>query len=352
MKEALKPVSQKAVQLYIETEDKILFLLNQKLETSARLGHNSLSVETRLFIQGISALFCKTVAGLYEFSLYEHLKKEYTWFLSVLLNRNMSQKCFEHLLKEWDMGVHTFIRTEEANELVAPFMILQKCFSGLEKNKNVKSIELSDDYRPFFNCVIEKDREKAINEVFSLSKKGVSLETILTEMFPAVLEKIGELWQKNKISVVGQHVATDICNHVLMKIAEKSHKPSALPGKVITACVPGETHEMSCEILETFLETKGWCVQSMGHVAPHNDMLQSILEIKPDIIFFSVSMIARLSAARLILKDIRKLLPQAKIILGGNAAIAAQKELLLFSDAVVNNFAEGHQKALELIKNA
>ena len=101
-----------------------------------------------------------------------------------------------------------------------------------------------------------------------------------------------------------------------------------------------------------FLKLKGWDVRPTGQMSQHLDMLQVLLEIKPDVIFLSIGMIARLSSATAILTDVRKLLPQTKIILGGKAAVSAKKELLSSADAVAENFAEGHQKALELIKTS
>jgi len=178
----------------------------------------------------------------------------------------------------------------------------------------------------------------------------MSTETILLELFPAVLNKVNLLWENNEISVADQFVATDICRYLLVKLTEHLKKEKQIQNKVIAVCVPGETQDMTAAVMGVFLKLKGWDVRSTGQISQHVDMLQVVLEIKPDIIFLSIDMIARLSAATAILTDIRKLLPQTKIILGGTAAVSAKKRLSLFSDAIVQDFAEGHQLALELIK--
>jgi len=127
MTKEFKPVSEEAIRLYKESEEKIAFFLRQKLETEERLGHSSMPVEMQFFIQGICDLFCKTVTGLYAFGLYDQLEKEYLWFLSVLANRGMPKDCFKGLLKMWDMGVHTFINASAANELANPFVKIKTC---------------------------------------------------------------------------------------------------------------------------------------------------------------------------------------------------------------------------------
>ena len=352
MEKEFKPVSGEAVKLYKESEEKILFLLNQKLKTAYRLGHSSLAVETQLFIQMVSELFCKTVVGLYEFDLYEQLEKEYFWFLSLLSNRDMPQKCFEHLVKQWDMGVHTFINTSAANELVAPIVFLQTGFTESRPKEKTKLPVLSEDGEHLLSFLIEKDLNKASEKIFSLQKQGVSTETILLGLFPEVLNKINLLWENNEISVADQFVATDICRYLLVKLTENLKKEKQIQGKIIVTCVPGETQDMTAAVMGVFLKLKGWDVRPTGQMSQHLDMLQVMLEIKPDVIFLSIGMIARLSSATAILTDIRKLLPQTKIILGGKAAVSAKKELLSYADAVAENFAEGHQKALELIKKS
>jgi hypothetical protein len=73
--------------------------------------------------------------------------------------------------------------------------------------------------------------------------------------------------------------------------------------------------------------------------------------MKPDVIFLSVSMIARLPEARKMAYEIRSAMPGVRIIMGGRAAIRAENKLKDCSDVVAPSFEEGHKQALKLVKS-
>lgn len=340
------PVSEQAVRLYREAMDKILFLLKQKQETASRMGHSSLPPEMQLFIQGISDLFCRTIQGIYEFGLYDQLEKEYFRFLSILSNRNMPRKCFDHLIKEWDMGVHTFISGASAKELVNPL-------ARLGKDKPVPAVEevsLPETGRLFLTALLAKDRKGAADAVASICPQTVSPETLLTELFPGALKKIDQLWEQNKISTADQQLAADICRYVLLGLTDTFPVKDRFLGRVVVTGVPGTVRDTACDIQEAVLKRFGWDVRFAGYAVQQIELFQALLETGPDLVFFRIEKIAGLSVSIPILKKIRELLPQTRLVLAGAAAVTAQEKLLSCADAVARDFMDGHQKALELTK--
>ncbi len=169
------------------------------------------------------------------------------------------------------------------------------------------------------------------------------------EVLTAALTTLGRLWQKNDINVVDVHVATDICRYVMMRLADTLPAAPTLPYKTLITCVPGEEHEMGAEILENYLELKGWEVVSMGHIAPEEDILESIARARPDVILVSVILVSHLPAARSLLTQIRSVAPGSKIVIGGPAAVLAGDALGAFADAVVQTFEEAHTRSLQLL---
>ena len=137
----------------------------------------------------------------------------------------------------------------------------------------------------------------------------------------------------------------------MFRLSEEIVTKDTLPYKAVVSCVPGEAHEMGAEIMETYLELKGWSALSMGHIAPQNDILQAVLVMKPDVVFLSISMIARLPEARKMAFEIRSEMPGVRIIMGGRAAMRAENKLKDCSDVVVSDFEEGHKQALKLVES-
>ncbi len=107
---------------------------------------------------------------------------------------------------------------------------------------------------------------------------------------------------------------------------------------------------MGAEILENYLEIKGWEVVSMGHIAPEEDILEvnSAIQTRRHSClgyFNRPSSRGKIAAAR----RSGSLAPGCKIVVGGPAAVLAREALLPFSDAVVRTFEEAHTRSLHLL---
>jgi methanogenic corrinoid protein MtbC1 len=136
-----------------------------------------------------------------------------------------------------------------------------------------------------------------------------------------------------------------------MRLVDSIPIKTSLPYRALVTCVPGEEHEMGAEIVENFLEMKGWTIESMGHIAPEADTMKAIVDTKPDVVFLSVTLVANLPAAKALASKIREHNPKAKIIIGGYAAVLAGNTLNDVCDFVAASIEEGHKQALDLVVN-
>jgi methanogenic corrinoid protein MtbC1 len=347
----ISPVSEKAMKLFRENYAKIIEMLNEKLLTESKNSQAQTLIEPLLFGKEITNIFGEMMLGIYEFDLYACIPEETAWFISVLSSRGYGREFLEKLLLDWNISLHCHINSTQAHELAQPIELLQKNLPSLYEQCNTCDSPLPAELGKIMDFLLKKQKKKAAECILKMYQQGTSFETILSEYLPSIMQKIGVLWQKNKITVVDQHVATDICTYVMFRLSEEIVIKDTLPYKAVVSCVPGEAHEMGAEILETYLEFKGWSSLSMGHIAPQNDILQAVLVMKPDVVFLSVSMIARLPEARKMAYEIRSALPGVRIIMGGRAAMRTEKKLEDCSDVVVSGFEEGHIQALKLVKS-
>ena len=347
----ISPVSEKALKLFRENYGKIIEMLNEKLLSESRLSQTQALIEPVLFKKEITNIFGEMIRGIYEFDLYACLPEETAWFISVLSSRGYDREFLEKLLLNWNIALHSHLNSTQAHELAQPLELLQKNLPSLYSLGDTDDPPLPEILEKIIGFLLNKQKKEAAECILKLYQQGTPFETILSEYLPLVMQKIGMLWQKNKITVVDQHVATDLCTYIMFRLSEEIVIKDTLPYKAVVSCVPGEAHEMGAEILETYLELKGWSTLSMGHIAPQSDILQAVLVMKPDVIFLSVSMIARLPEARKMAYGIRSALPDTRIIMGGSAAVRAKNKLKDCSDIVVSGFEEAHIQALKLVKS-
>jgi methanogenic corrinoid protein MtbC1 len=118
--------------------------------------------------------------------------------------------------------------------------------------------------------------------------------------------------------------------------------------KALLACVPGEEHDVGLQIASGYLEAMGWDVTYVGRSAPEREIMNVIEDQHPRIAVFSVSLIARLPAARDLFLAIRERFPGVKLIAGGRAASAARAHLSGYVDAVVDGVEELSEVATKL----
>lgn len=349
----LPEISPQAKDLFRRALPELLRLVDEKFELESQYKESSLDTPALDFIQDAHEHLADLLAGIYENNLTENLVDEFRWYVSVFASRGFSQDYFVKLLEGWIFAIHALVKPPESGELTSPLnWIARRLPIFLEAATAGVPTGISEQ-EGLLSLLLQKKRSEAWELVYSLYKKESSVDHIYFEVLIPVLNRIGQLWEKNEISVTDEHAAAAIIRHILSRLQSVSPGGKPVPYKAFVSSVPGEEHELGAEILADYLEIKGWTVYFIGHSAPEEDILKSVLALKPDGVFLSVTMISRLSEARQVIRKIRTALPETKIIMGGRAAMTARKVLESEADAVVDSIAQGYQAALKLVeKNA
>jgi methanogenic corrinoid protein MtbC1 len=343
------PASEAAVIAFEQAFPKILSLVNDKFAIETKFTDNEMTCGPLCVQKDTHKNFGELLLAIYEFHLYDHLFDEFSWYISSLSSRGFDRDYFNAMIKTWHIAIHSVIKPPESHELARPLKYLQENLSLIYRHANITEVPLSDELRPFIELLIAKNRKDAADYMLSILKKGVSIETIYSDFLTVAMQEIGIRWQKNEMSVVDVHVATDICRYIIMRLVDNMTTEKKLPYRALVTCVPGEEHEMGPELIENYLEMQGWDVYSMGHIAPEDDILEAIITNKPDVVFLSVTLVANLPSAKALAIKIREQVPHAKIVMGGYAAVLAGDTLAPFSDLIVRTIKETHTRSLQLV---
>ena len=132
-----------------------------------------------------------------------------------------------------------------------------------------------------------------------------------------VMSKIGEDWEKGKLAIATEHVASNVAQ-TLVKIIMDQVSGSGNKKKIML-CVPvGEEHHIGCDVLETYLTIKGFKVFNMGTSIPTESIIEFIDMKKPDIVLISITIQDNILAGQRLAKKIKQ---QTKIpiLVGGYA---------------------------------
>jgi len=120
-----------------------------------------------------------------------------------------------------------------------------------------------------------------------------------------VMSDIGNDWENGKISIATEHVASNTAQTLVKNVME--HVKVGGNKKRILICVPvGEEHHLGCDVLETYLSTKGFKVYNMGTSIPSESILSFIDNNKLDAIILSITIKDNLLAGQRLVRKINK----------------------------------------------
>ena len=144
-----------------------------------------------------------------------------------------------------------------------------------------------------------------------------SFTDFFDKIFRPVMYQIGEDWAENKISIATEHVASNVAQGLIKIIMDKNQGESNK--KKVLICIPqGEEHRLGCDVLETFLSTKGFKVYNMGNSMPNESILSFIGTNKPDTVLISITLEDNIKAGQRLVKKIADSYP-VPIFVGGFA---------------------------------
>jgi methanogenic corrinoid protein MtbC1 len=129
--------------------------------------------------------------------------------------------------------------------------------------------------------------EQVIDELLDA---GVSWQDVTLHVFAPALQRVGDLWERDQLSVAAEHAATAFTQQIMSRLAPRVHSPDCAPlGMVVVACVAGELHSVGPRMVADFFEVAGWKVRLLGADVPPEDLLALVRELRPDMVALSAT---------------------------------------------------------------
>ena len=120
-----------------------------------------------------------------------------------------------------------------------------------------------------FSSMTEGDLKESICVYESFVSKS-RIEEFYEKILNPTMEKIGSMWADGRISIATEHISSNTAQS-LIKIISENHKRSTLDkGKVIITTPVGEEHCLSCNMIESFLLSKGFTTFNLSPSTPAN----------------------------------------------------------------------------------
>ena len=169
-----------------------------------------------------------------------------------------------------------------------------------------------------FSALTEGSLKDTLN-IYSSFTSTNSLDQFYERIMTPVMAEIGYLWSEGKLSIATEHVASNIANSLVKVISDENKKSKRDKGKIVLTTPVGEDHNLGCNVLDSFLVSKGFTTYNLSPSTPAESLIEFIKTLKPDALIVSITLEDNIKSGQRMVKKIHEVYKKLPIFIGGLA---------------------------------
>ena len=157
--------------------------------------------------------------------------------------------------------------------------------------------------------------------VDGLAASGLSAKQIYVDVVAPAMQRVGELWQANQVSVAEEHYFTAVTHRVIARLFSDRVQGRGRGPAVVVSCVAGELHELGARMVCDLLELEGYSSHYLGASMPPRAIADFACLRGARVLALSVSITPHLAALREAIGHVRAdpRCKDMKVLVGGLA---------------------------------
>ena len=160
---------------------------------------------------------------------------------------------------------------------------------------------------------------KETMDIYNAFVSSNTLDQFYERIMTPVMEEVGYLWSEGKLSIATEHVASNIAHSLVKVIADENRKSKKDKGKVLLTTPVGEDHNLGCNVLDSFLVSKGFVTFNLSPSTPAESLMEFIKTAKPDALIVSITLEDNVKSGQRLVKKIHEKYRKLPIFVGGQA---------------------------------
>ncbi len=179
------------------------------------------------------------------------------------------------------------------------------------------------DYKSaFLEALDRENKDECIELALELIEKNIyTIPSFYEDVLKTALYNIDECNKED--CIWREHVKTAIVRSVIEclypYVIKLKKQVKALNKKIVLACPEKEYHEIGLRMMDDFFNILGYETIFVGTNTPKNQVLNAVIRTKPDYLAISVTDYYLLFEAQKMIRDIKSVIKNVKIIVGGLA---------------------------------
>ena len=207
------------------------------------------------------------------------------------------------------------------NDIPNEFQNNQKINSYLIRKlpaDNKKRISMENKLKHEFFIALTKGNKNKAYDIFEQFSIKNELGQFYRKIFIPSMTEIGDLWEAKKLGVAEEHIASNVAQNLIRNISEKN-KSNGKKGKILLTTPPGENHSIGCNVLESFLQKRGFTIFNLAPSTPSQHLIDFMKLEKPDSIVISITLEENIKSGQRLVSKIRENSKKIPIFIGGQA---------------------------------
>ncbi len=184
-------------------------------------------------------------------------------------------------------------------------------------------------YNDFTTFLLAGDRLGGSVSVIKYLDDNPGIVDLYERIIKASMYEVGDLWERGRISVATEHLASAIVEAILNELYDRVISDNRKKKNVVVSCVEGEFHQIGVKMVADVFEMQGWDAHFLGANTPTAELISFVGDVKPDVLALSLSISVHLQTLENALMSIRKVFPDLTVIVGGYAFTSGGQEVLL-----------------------
>ncbi|MCZ8511413.1 MerR family transcriptional regulator [Paenibacillus filicis] len=149
-----------------------------------------------------------------------------------------------------------------------------------------------------------------------------SMDYVLLEVLAPVLVEIGDRWERRDISEYQEHFGSHFVRERLLALKISYHRSADTP-LIVTACSPGERHELGVLFFGYFALQEGFQIVYLGAAPSEKGIFDCLEQLEPAAFAFGISSERLLGEAKPFYEELDRRIAarrlSTKVFLGGRA---------------------------------
>ena len=196
--------------------------------------------------------------------------------------------------------------------------VISYLLENTPQNKKTENMALKKLQSQLHSSLIKGDLTSSLRISNSFIKKS-SMDKFYEKILNPVMENIGYMWQNGKLTIASEHIASNTTQSIIKIISDKQKKSKLDKGKILLTTPIGEEHNIGCNVLESFLLSKGYTVYNLSPSTPAQSLLRFMKTVNVKVVIISIMTKDNIKSGKRLAKKIYDENKHIKIILGGQA---------------------------------